>query len=225
MAASAKQGHARVDSAVNGIDSLPDTFVTARTLHTAVKSYASDEGFRTLSTLVDEIPRLTKDLKERDNAIKRLQDDLAVCKEKHSSYNEIQLEGFQRKYDKWNEETTSLQSMLETAQRMCQEKDEHILTLQERLENNEVNTKNLEEEKDSISKMLDERDLEANDLETKLDDLQAIADELREELEESQNQAALSEASLKETAERSMTSSRQIRPRQRRDSRIWYNSP
>lgn len=80
MSAKTKQAPTGASSAVNGIDSQPDHLRMAQSLKTAITTFASDIGFRTLSQLADRIPRLEDDIRKKDDQIHALTAPLSALR-------------------------------------------------------------------------------------------------------------------------------------------------
>lgn len=177
---------------------MSETLTKAQSIHDAISSFALESGFRALSELVDEIPRLEKGIKEKDDIIGKLHNEMTAGELEQAFYNQKQLKVFQDKYDEWKKEKSDLHSMVKDLQEISQEKGTEISTLEKQLKDRAIRVEELEAENDKISKMLERRDLEIADLETKLEDVQVNVDDLSEELRESQDRVATLETSQNE---------------------------
>lgn len=98
MSPKLKQAPAGASSAVNGIASQPDSLRIAQSLKAAITTFASDIGFRTLSQLANQVPRLGDDIRKKDDQIHALTAQLAREREAHVAEQQKELGNFARMY-------------------------------------------------------------------------------------------------------------------------------
>lgn len=198
MAAESKSVHTRVDSGVDGINSTFRTLTTAQSFCAAVSSFTSENGFQALTELIKLLPQQENEIKERDDMIRELNAKLTAQEEFYSAYNRKQLEGFEDRYDEWNEENTTLQNEVEELEAASKEKSKELTLLERELKDNKVRIEDLEKEHTQMTKRLKERNQQVGELEARLQNTQADADGRIEELRKSHEQMAVLKRSFED---------------------------
>lgn len=180
--------HKRVDSAVDGIDTVSSTLTTAQNLCTAIALLASDKGIRALADLADTVTHQNRALEDRDNQVKSLTANLSTQHESHSTSTQEQLSQFEKRYDSWKAEQTQLQNQIKTLTVAYEEKASEANTLQAKVEEFTRKIEDFETEHSQTTKRLKEKDQIIGQLEARLKTEQAKSNEYLGTLNKAQGQ-------------------------------------
>jgi chromosome segregation ATPase len=196
MSTAPKQTSAQVGPAINGITSMSDSLSMAQNLKAAVESIASNEGFRTFSHLIDQIPQLEKDIETKENQLKELYSQLRSERDNHSTQEQNALSAYDKKYDMFKKENATLQDKIAQLQTDVKGKEGKNTELQTALERVETIGRKLKAEYDTKTSRLKEREQEITDLKNQAQGFQATAIESSKKLSEARNRVAKLEESL-----------------------------
>jgi chromosome segregation ATPase len=197
MATIARKAPVGANPATNGINSLDDSIILATNLKNAISSFASNDGFNLLSLLIDRIPQLEKDINEKDNEIKKKDEQIKVLevkatsdKEGYTANQQKSLEVYSLAYDKWTQKRATLQSQMESKEAILKEKNEAVMKLQTDLENFKTKRHELEAESKEMITRLTKRDQDIAILKNQLQQARESLSGYSEKLTKSQSQVA-----------------------------------
>jgi chromosome segregation ATPase len=168
----------------------------AQNLKAAVESIASNEGFRTFSHLIDQIPQLEKDIETKENQLKELYSQLRSERDNHATQEQNALSAYDKKYDMFKKENATLQDKIAQLQTDVKGKEGKNTELQTALERVETIGRKLKAEYDTKTSRLKEREQEITDLKNQVQGFQAKAIESSKKLSEARNRVAKLEESL-----------------------------
>lgn len=198
MAGEPRSGHARADSAIDGIDPITKTLVTAQDFCAAVSSLASHDGFKVLTEVLDLLPQREKDIKTRDDTIRHLEDNLAAQEKSHKARTQQQISDFEDRFQNWIEERNALDTRSEELQAISDVKDKELAVLQEDLEMNKSRVEDLEGDITQKTMRLKDMAQQAGIVEAKLQKMQTAVDNHPKEVEQSRNDIAALKKSLED---------------------------
>jgi chromosome segregation ATPase len=188
----------RADSAIDGIETVPKTLVTAHNLRAAVSLFASDTGIQAFTELLNLFSQREKDMTARDKTIRDLNTKISAQKHSDDAFSAKQLSMYQKEYDGWKKKETVLDRKLEELKVMSDKKDKEVMGLRRQLEAEKAKNTDLEEECTQNTKRLKEMNQDILQLDDKLQKFTANAHTLQQDLNESNDQTALLEKSLAE---------------------------
>lgn len=189
MAAQTVTSHKRADSVVNGVEPVQDIQVTAQSFCKAVAFLASEHGFQMIDELVTSAPQRELEIKTRDKTIQDLRDEMVDLQKERDRFNNLQLSNFERRYENWKEENTSLREDIDEVEAVLEEKKTKVVVLQNQLKNLEARADDLERENAQITAKVKERGQQIGFLEAKLQHAQADLDGQAKEIEKVRNHA------------------------------------
>lgn len=199
MAGEPISGHARADSAIDGIDPVTKTLVTARDFCTAVSSLATEDGFKVLVEVLDLLPQREKDIKTRDDTIRRLEDKLAAQEKSHKARTQQQISDFEDRFQNWFDERNEYNTRSEELQKKSDKKDKELTLLQEDLKMHKSRVEDLEGKITQKNTMLRDMAQQAGILDANLQKMQTAVDNHLKEVEQSHNDIAALKKSLEDS--------------------------
>jgi chromosome segregation ATPase len=205
MALNTAPSRVRADSAVDGIDSISKTFMTAQSFCTAVSLFASENGVQDLTKLLELLPRRDSDIKSRDATILDLQAKLDTREKSHNTDTQTQMSNFENRYAVWSKAKTILQNEVAELQKVSKERDIELTKLREELDIGKVRIADLETgllESINTSKA---KDRQIEDLGSRLESALLDADNRKAELNVSHDQMAVMKGTLNKEVERYRT--------------------
>lgn len=196
MAAQTPSSHKRTDSGVGNTGPVSDLLATAQRFCTAVTSLTSEHGFQAIDELVKSVPQRELEIKIRDETIIDLRDELATLQKDRDVFNSQQLSNFERRYEKWKEENTTLQREIDELEAALEEKDSRLITLQSQLGDVEARVDDLEKENAHLTAKVKERGQQLASFEARLQRAQTDLDGRSEEIKEAHNRTKALQGSL-----------------------------
>ncbi|KAH8725400.1 hypothetical protein GQ44DRAFT_726853 [Phaeosphaeriaceae sp. PMI808] len=128
--ANANQLNSQNSWAINGISSLSDSLGAAKSLKVAITTFASEDGFKLITHLVDTIPQLKKDVTGKDVRISELEAQLVAEKKDRVCEQQAHLKIYSEAYNRWKIEEGESKNAIDDLQKIIQEKNREISALQ-----------------------------------------------------------------------------------------------
>jgi chromosome segregation ATPase len=200
MSTKANQETSRVEPAINGINSLEDMARMTRDFVEAVEVFRSTNGYQSLVELIDRIPKMEADIQQKENALRKADEDLEKEKRAHAAERERSLQSYADESERFRKEKVGMEQRLTGLQKTSSEKDENIIVLKRREEELKAAGKKVEEscrvkinllkEKETgllkISKQLEESQIQVTSLLATLKARKNEVSALKRSLEEAQ---------------------------------------
>lgn len=185
---------------LNGFISLPDTLAVAETLKAAITLFASEDGFRSLSQLIDEIPKLEKDNVRKEQEIRNLAAQVAAGEERNIADQQKQLRIYNDAYDTWKTSEAAFQGEIHRLNQDVQNKEQAIATFQEEVKRHLGTKSELDRKVTAATAKVKEKDRKIADLTKQLDVARTDAASATKQLGQSRTQLLHLQESSKEKA-------------------------
>jgi chromosome segregation ATPase len=148
MASNPNPNRERADSAIDGIDSVSKTLITAQNLRTAVSLFASDTAVQAFTELLELFSKREKDLEARERTIRDLDKELAAQTKSHEVFTKQQVATFanvrddlidesdrwESEAEEWKESNADLEGALSQSTKRSKGKEQEMAKLESRLE-------------------------------------------------------------------------------------------
>lgn len=197
MSTNAKQAPTGASPVTNGSTTMNDTFEQARILQKTIQSFASNDGFRFLSHLTDQIPELKKNIQERDKRIEELLAQLENEKKSHIADDQKQLKTYTNAYETWKDEKLALNKNIQKLEATIQAKEAALETLTAQLGGVKTRCSDLAKDLDVTTEELKQRKEEVKSLAGELRNARADIASHSDNFKKSQSQVASLQNSLK----------------------------
>ena len=122
----------RGTSVVEGINSPEKAARIARSFINALEAFRSEHGFQSLAELVDRIPQLEADKREKDKALRKASEDLGDEIRRHAAERQTTLQLYADESDRFRNERDVLKKQITDLQSTVSERDETIAALRKR---------------------------------------------------------------------------------------------
>jgi chromosome segregation ATPase len=135
----------RKETVMVGINSHAEAGKLARKLVDAVESLRSEHGYQCLAELVDRIPKLEADIREKEKALKKAGEELEDEKRTHAVERQTSLRLYTEESAHFKVEKVGLEKQITDLRSTISKKDEMITDLRKREDGLKVAGRKLEE--------------------------------------------------------------------------------
>jgi chromosome segregation ATPase len=198
MASNPNPNRERADSAIDGIDSVSKTLITAQNLRTAVSLFASDTAVQAFTELLELFSKREKDLEARERTIRDLDKELAAQTKSHEVFTKQQVATFANVRDDLIDESDRWESEAEEWKEKSEAKDAEIMALQKELEVSKASNADLEGALSQSTKRSKGKEQEMAKLESRLESALTDTESHKQALIKSQDQMTELKGSLEE---------------------------
>ncbi|KAH8690428.1 hypothetical protein GQ44DRAFT_734260 [Phaeosphaeriaceae sp. PMI808] len=196
MTAEPRKDTPRNTTTVNGIISPEETAKVAQDLVCGVRLLSSDQGYRALAELVDRIPDLERDVREKDRRLKKASEDSENRENAHAAELKKNLWLYGDETDRFRKEKASLERKIKELQTTLSEKETKIFGLEKRDEDLKIAGRKLEDAYKGRTSKLKEKESELASLAKQAKESQKEIENLSTTLKGAQSQASILKQSL-----------------------------
>jgi chromosome segregation ATPase len=187
---------------INGIVSPQETAKIAQNLVRGLRTFTSDQGFRDLAELVDRIPKLEKEILEKDIKLKRASEDLKNGERTHATELKRNLWLYGDDANRFRKEIANLEQQAKELQTTLVQKEIVISDLGKKEESLKNAGRKLEDAYKEKASKLKEKEVELVKLKKKAEDSQTEIKNLSVSLKGSQNQVTVLKQTLDQCEKR-----------------------
>lgn len=187
---------------IDGIISPEDTTKIARNFVKASKAFSSDQGFRDVAELIDRIPKLEKDIQEKEKKLKRVSDDLENEKTTHVAELKRSLRLYGEESHRFENDRIAFKQRIKDLQEELVKKETSISEHEKMKEELKSAGRKLEEAYKIKSTKLKEKESEIVKINKQMEVNQDEIEKLSAELKEMRRQVSIQEQSLEQAKER-----------------------
>jgi chromosome segregation ATPase len=202
MSADAKKDLSGNATTVNGIVSPKETAKIAQDLVRGLRTFTSEQGFRDLAELVDRIPKLEKEILEKDTKLKRASEDLENGERTHAAELRKNLRLYGDDANRFRKEITNLEQQAKELQITLVQKETAISDLGKKEESLKNAGRKFEDAYKEKASKLKEKELELVKLKKQAEDSQTEIRNLSTSLKGSHYQVTVLKQTLDQCKQR-----------------------
>jgi chromosome segregation ATPase len=173
-----------------------DTLQVVEAFVTTVRNLTSDDNYKAIASVFDEVPLLKERNKSKDTELDRLREEIDGLKTMHENRRQEELELYRTQYNKLEKEKTKLSGEISTLTGTIQQKDDAVAEL------NRTHDR-LRGQLDQVKKSLNDEQKKVTAANTEITELQqslkvkdAEIDKLKESLRNEKTQVSNTETQL-----------------------------
>jgi chromosome segregation ATPase len=193
---SANAGKVIPKTTANGISSLEEASGVTRAFVSAVKVLSSDNGYQHLVELVDRIPKLEADLREKEKALKAADENWKNGQTTHTAELKKHLQLYAEGTERVGKEKVGLEQKIVDLQKNLDLKNKEIAGLREKEESLKEAGRKIETLYKGMKTKLEEKDNEINVLKNQGHENKTMIETLNASQKASQNETSALKKSL-----------------------------